>query len=99
MEHQESAPREVLERVGFVIDRILQMAPNSAKSSMQYGMMLEFVRGMKKDLKLVPDEQILHFAKELGAAFTWVAEAGNPGSEGGAKAARETMERDNGNTG
>lgn len=65
---------EIYARIGYVIDRVIGMAPESAKSSIQYKMATEFARGIKKDLKLLPPEQVRGFATELASALTWVVE-------------------------
>lgn len=69
-----SVPDEIYERIGFVIDRVIAMAPESAKNSIQYKMAQEFARGVKKDLKLLSPEQVKGFAGELARSLIWVAE-------------------------
>lgn len=70
-EPSESAD-DIYARLGVLIDRIMEMAPPSLKGGMQFTMLMEFARGIKKDMRLMPEDQLKGFMEALYLNLEWV---------------------------
>lgn len=65
---------ETHERLYFVIDQLQGMIPDELKGHPMAKMLTAFARESKKDIRHIPEEFIQGLAREVGKAFSWVAD-------------------------
>jgi len=64
----------VIQRLAYVIDQILLMAPEEVKGTWQFKTVAAMITEAKKDLRRLPVEQVVEMSRNVGAAFAWVAD-------------------------
>lgn len=70
----DSIETDIHRRLFFVLDQVIGMIPTEGQEHPMAKMLSAFVREGKKDLKRMPSDMIQHFARQLGEAFSWVAD-------------------------
>jgi hypothetical protein len=77
LEEQDSeseARPEIYDRVDHVLNGLRNLLPQSMSRSSQYSILTEIMRGMQRDISLVPEEQVQEFMRSIGEACTWIAD-------------------------
>jgi predicted component of type VI protein secretion system len=63
---------EIYARVDHVLDGLQSLLPNQMGGSMQ--ILTEIMRGMRRDISLVPEDQVQQFMRSIGEACIWIAD-------------------------
>lgn len=63
---------EIYQRVDHVLDGLQSLLPNQMSSSV--AILTEIMRGMRRDISLVPEEQVQQFMRSIGEACMWIAD-------------------------
>lgn len=73
LQDSESEDRpEIYQRVDHVLDGLQSLLPNQMGGSV--GILTEIMRGMRRDISLVPEEQVQEFMRSIGEACIWIAD-------------------------
>lgn len=70
----DSTSPEVIQRLAYVIDQILENAPEDVRNSWQFKTVAAMIQEARKDLRRLPEDQTQEFARMVGQAFLWVAD-------------------------
>ena len=71
--HQVSAAKdEIYARVDHVLNGLQSLLPTGMSGNM--GILTELMRGMRRDISLVPKEQVQMFMRSIGEACAWIAD-------------------------
>ena len=62
---------EIYQRVDHVLDGLQSLLPPGIP---QFGILAEIMRGMRRDISLVPEEQVQVFMRSIGEACVWIAD-------------------------
>lgn len=65
---------EIYERVDHVLDGLQSLLPRQMAGSSPVGVLTEIMRGMRRDISLVPEEQVQQFMRSIGEACIWIAD-------------------------
>jgi phosphoserine phosphatase len=65
---------EVIQRLAYVIDQILDNAPVDVRGSIAFKTVAAMIQEARKDLRRLPEDQVEEFARMVGQAFLWVAD-------------------------
>lgn len=65
---------EVIQRLSYVVDQIVTLAPNEVQSSWQFKTVAAMIQEARKDFRRLPEDQVEEFARMVGNAFLWVAD-------------------------
>ena len=63
---------EIYQRVDHVLDGLQSLLPNQMSSSVS--ILTEIMRGMRRDISLVPEEDVQQFMRSIGEACAWIAD-------------------------
>jgi hypothetical protein len=70
-ESEDDSP-EIYARVDHVLTGLQSLLPSTLPS--QFGILAELMRGMRRDISLVPEEQVQSFMRQIGQACIWIAD-------------------------
>lgn len=74
MQDSESEDRpEIYDRVDHVLDGLQSLLPPNLGGG-SIGILTEIMRGMRRDISLVPEDQVREFMKSIGEACIWISE-------------------------
>lgn len=65
---------DVLKRLSYVIEQILTQAPDEVRGSMAFKTVSAMIQEARKDLRRLPEDQVVEFSRMVGNAFLWVAD-------------------------
>lgn len=65
---------EVIQRLAYVIDQIITLAPDEVKGTWQFKTVSAMIQEARKDLRRLPEDQVVEFSRMVGNAFLWVAD-------------------------
>lgn len=75
LQDSESEARpEIYDRVDHVLNGLQSLLPSSMAGSPQFSILTEIMRGMRRDISLVPEEQVQEFMRSIGEACMWIAD-------------------------
>lgn len=63
---------EIYDRVDHVLNGLHSLLPNQMSGPVS--MLTEIMRGMRRDISLVPEEQVQEFMRSIGEACSWIAD-------------------------
>lgn len=73
-EVQESEADEVFERVSHVLEGLRSLLPPGMSGTRQVAVLTEIMRGMERDISLVPPEEVKNFMRAISEATAWIAD-------------------------
>jgi hypothetical protein len=65
---------ECIQRLGYVIDQIINQAPEEIRDTWQFKTVAAMVQEARKDFRRLPEDQVTEFSRSVGHAFLWVAD-------------------------
>lgn len=65
---------EIYRRVDHVLNGLQSLLPSNMAGSPQAAILTEIMRGMRRDISLVPEDQVQQFMHSIGEACLWIAE-------------------------
>lgn len=65
---------EIYQRVDHVLSGLQSLLPTSMAGSAQFTIVTELMRGMRRDISLVPEEEVQNFMRSIGEACMWIAD-------------------------
>lgn len=65
---------EIYDRVDHVLNGLQSLLPPQMSGSSPVGVLTEIMRGMRRDISLVPEEQVQQFMRSIGEACIWIAD-------------------------
>lgn len=65
---------EIYDRVDHVLNGLHSLLPNQMSGTGPVGMLTEIMRGMRRDISLVPEDQVREFMRSIGEACLWIAD-------------------------
>lgn len=64
---------EIYRRVEYVLDGLANMLPKGMQKNAQYGIVFELMRGLKRDISVIPEDEVKEFMGNVGEACLWIA--------------------------
>lgn len=74
MDSASEARPEIYQRVDHVLNGLQSLLPSQMAGSSPVGVLTEIMRGMRRDISLVPEEQVQQFMRSIGEACIWIAD-------------------------
>lgn len=65
---------EIYARVDHVLDGLQSLLPQQMAGSGPVSILQEIMRGMRRDISLVPEQQVQEFMRSIGEACIWIAD-------------------------
>lgn len=65
---------EVYLRVRHVLDGLRSLLPPQMSGTRQVGVLTEIMRGMQRDISLVPPDEVKNFMRAISEACAWIAD-------------------------
>ena len=67
-----AARPEIYDRVDHVLNGLQSLLPS--QMSPQMSILTEIIRGMRRDISIVPEDQVQQFMRSIGEACVWIAD-------------------------
>lgn len=65
---------EIYDRVDHVLNGLQSLLPTQMSGSGPFAILQEVMRGMRRDISLVPEDQVQEFMRSIGEACIWIAD-------------------------